>query len=260
MNAFVINLPEATERWEHVEKVFAATEYPLIRVEAVDGSRLATSTSSYAERSFLRRHGRSTNWREVGCYLSHVRALEMFLATGHEHALICEDDIDLLEGAAPAIEGLLRLAGEWDLARLSGLREPAGFNARPLGGRYFMRVNFGRLKGAGAYLVNRKAARQLVPHLLPMRVPYDHALDREWVCGLRAVSISPFPVDQQSGAFRTSIQLGPSGKLSSLQRIAFTFPYQAFNEACRWLFRAAHSLTFFHLQTPRREARGSAHP
>jgi glycosyl transferase family 25 len=245
LQAFAINLGRAPERWRHVEQLFAQTGYPLVRVDAVDGATLAQQTPEYAERSFFRRHSRSTNLLEVGCYLSHLRALEMFLATSDRHALICEDDVELCAGATRAIEALMRVASTWDIARLSGLKEAPGVNALRLSAGYFLRVNLGRLKGAGAYIVNRRAAQKLVRHLRPMRVPFDHAIDREWVCGLSAVSVSPFPIDQTGSHFRTSIQRGPARKLSSSRRFAFTYPYQGFNEISRWFFRAVELLAFY---------------
>jgi hypothetical protein len=75
-----------------------------------------------------------------------------------------------------------------------------------------------------------------------MRVPFDHAIDREWVYGLNAVSVSPFPIDQTRTGFRTSIQRGPAKKLSKFWRVCFTFPYQALNEVSRWLFRISRAL------------------
>ena len=46
-------------------------------------------------------------------------------------------------------------------------------------------------------LFNRHAAKVLVDKLLPMRLPYDHALERVWLFGfkLRVVTPSPCPSD-----------------------------------------------------------------
>ncbi len=242
MDAFVINLSAAKDRWDHVEKVFAPTAFSLVRVEAVDGNALTSGVAGYAERSFFRRHGRTTNLREVACYHSHIRAMRLFLDSGEEHALICEDDIALKTDPAQIVKRLLDHAGSWDIARLSGLREATGVNAIALQPGYFLRVNLGRLKGAGAYFLNRRAARKIAEQLLPMRVPFDHAIDREWVYGLNAVSVSPFPIDQTGVGFRTSIQRGPARKLSTFRRLCFTYPYQTVNEVSRWLFRIPRAL------------------
>ena len=100
----------------------------------------------------------------------------------------------------------------------------------------------GRLKGAGAYLIDRRAAETLLARLLPMRLPYDHAIDREWFWGLRAAYVLPFPVSQIESDFDSPVQPGTWPKLSRTRRCFTTYPYQAFNEVSRWLFRASYSL------------------
>jgi hypothetical protein len=85
---------------------------------------------------------------------------------------------------------------------------------RPLGRGYDLCVNFARLKGAGAYVLDRRAARAFATGLLPMWLPFDHAIDREWAFGLRAAYVQPFPISQVEKRFRSSIQSGPSRRLS----------------------------------------------
>ena len=242
MQAFIINLASAPERWRFVQQIFSGSPLELVRVEAVDGSALAFPIRGYSERLYRFFHGRTTNPREVGCYLSHVRACELFLASGEEHGLICEDDLTLSEGFDEVIAGLLAVSGGWDIARLTGLRENSGVRAIRLSPTHWIRVHLGRLKGAGAYLINRAAARSIVQKLLPMRLPYDHAMDREWCYGMRTVSVSPFPASQVESKFPTSIQRGSMRKLSWLRRCASTYPYQVVNEVSRWIFRAIQLL------------------
>jgi hypothetical protein len=38
-------------------------------------------------------------------------------------------------------------------------------------GSYFCCISLGRIKGTGAYMIDRKAAQAFTTHLLPMRVP-----------------------------------------------------------------------------------------
>lgn len=50
------------------------------------------------------------------------------------------------------------------------------------------------LKNTGAYVINRKAAKACVDKMLPMCLPYDVALDRDWDFGFKTACIIPFPV------------------------------------------------------------------
>ena len=244
MRAFIINLDSATDRWAYVEAAFAESQLILCRVPAVEGAALKLPHGQYSERLYRWFHGRTPNVRELGCYLSHLRAIEAFLVTNEEHGLIGEDDLNLRPDFDAAIEAALHYSRYWNILRVAGLRR--GRPARLVGlfGDYSLCVGFGRLKGTGAYVIDRAAARALLAGLLPMRLPYDHAVDREWFLGLRAAYITPFPASQSESDFLSSVQPGIYPKLSSARRWLTTYPYQVCNETARWLFHGSHYLRF----------------
>ncbi len=242
MQAFVINLDAATERWAFVENSFTHSRLQLQRVPAIDIKELTFPHPDYSEKLYRLFHGRTPNRRELACYLSHLKALGIFLETGESHAIIGEDDIVLRPDLDLVLEAVLRHAHRWNIVRLSALGTGHPICIARLHRDYSLCVNMGRLKGSGAYLVDRRAAETLRKKLLPMRLPYDHALDREWLWGLRAVSIHPFPVSQTENDFDSTVQPGTWPKLSRPRRWLTTYPYQATNEMSRWLFRASYSL------------------
>jgi glycosyl transferase, family 25 len=246
MNAYVINLDRATARWEHIRCVFEDTPFRVERVAAVDGASIRLPIPEFDERRFRRCHGRGTNVFEVACYLSHLKAMRQFLGTGDSHALICEDDLHPGDQLGELLESLMVTAAHWNVARLSGLAEGTPFPVAPLGGGYVLNVQLGRLKGCGAYLVDRKSARAFVGGLLPMWLPWDHAADREWVFGLRAVSVSPFPFSQNEQVFASAIQGNAQKKLPSAQRWQTTYPYQTKNEIARWCHRGISLVALRH--------------
>lgn len=242
MRAFIINLNSAPDRWTFVAASFASTGFVLERIAAVDGQSLQLPITEYAERNYRRFHGRPTSRGAIGCYLSHLQAMRAFLATGDSHALIAEDDITL----GPRFEEVTRAAaanpGRWDIVRLSGLAAGRGVKVAALTSEHSLRVGLTRLKGTGAYLINRTAATALSQALLPMWLPIDHALDREWHFGLRAAFVQPFPATQTESGFRSQIQRGHSAKLPTLHRLATTYPYQVRNELERWISRTCQIL------------------
>ncbi len=242
MRAYLINLAAAADRLAHMERAFAATSIPLERVPAIDGNALTLPHPGYDERLYHRRHGRTTKPGEIGCYLAHIRAIETFLASGEDHGLICEDDLTLLPHFEPVLTATLRTARHWNVLRLSGLSPGHPAPVADLGHGCRLCVNFGRLKGAGAYVLDRAAATRLATGLLPMWLPWDHAIDREWPFGLRACSVFPFPASQTDQLFRSSIQGGQARKLSPLRRWATTYPYQIRTELSRWIRRGLHYL------------------
>jgi glycosyl transferase, family 25 len=240
MRAYLINLDSATDRLAYMEKAFAATSIPLERVPAIDGKTLTLPHPGYSEALYHRRHGRTTKPGEIGCYLSHIKAMEAFLAGGDAHGLICEDDLTLLPHFERVLEKAMSTTGAWNVLRMSGLSPGHPARVRELSDGCFLCVNFGRLKGAGAYIVDRRAAEAMVKDLLPMWLPWDHAVDREWPMGLRACCVFPFPASQTDKLFRSSIQGGKASKLSAARRWATTYPYQIANEFNRWSVRGAH--------------------
>lgn len=244
MRAFIINLDSATDRWAFIEAAFAESQLVLCRVPAVEGAALKLPHAQYSDRLYRWFHGRTPNLRELGCYLSHLKAIEAFLATDEEHGLIGEDDLILRPDFDAAIEAALEYSSSWNILRVAGLSRGRPARLVRLLADYSLCVSVGRLKGAGAYVVDRAAATALLSRLLPMRLPYDHAFDREWFLGLRAAYITPFPASQSESDFLSSVQPGIYPRLSPGRRYLTTYPYQAFNEVARWLFRGSHYLRF----------------
>lgn len=237
MNAYIINLDAAEERWAFVQKSFAGTQIGIRRVPAIDGYALQLPIPEYAEATYRRLHGRPTAPGHVGCYLSHVKAMEAFLATDEPHAIIAEDDLTLRDDFKRVVDSAMKHAAHWNVLRLSGLGSGRPAAVAELGGGYELCVNFARMKGTGAYVIDRQAARALAEGLLPMCLPIDHAMDREWRFGLRAACVLPFPASQLESGFRSSIQRGKSLKLPAARRWLTTYPYQIVNELSRWCAR-----------------------
>lgn len=242
MHAFIINLDAATDRWSFVQNSFARSQVVLCRVPAVDVKSLAFPHPKFSELRYRWFHGRKNNPRELACYLSHLKAIETFLNTDESHGIIAEDDITLRPDFDSVLEALLQRARDWNIVRLTGLSPGHPLRRVRLVGGYSLCVNLGRLKGAGAYLIDRRAAAALLSRLLPMWLPYDHAIDREWRWGLRAAYVLPFPVSQTESDFLSSVQPGTYPRLSYMRRALTTYPYQAGNELSRWLFRVSQAL------------------
>lgn len=243
MKAYVINLDSVPERWEHMRLAFEGTLFELERVPAVSGKDLRLPIPEFDEEKFRRRHGRLTNIFEVACYLSHIKAMRAFLDSGESHAMICEDDLHPLPGLAVVVESLLKRRESWNMVRLAGLKLGKPLRIAPLGEGYSLSIPFHRFKGTGAYLIDRKAAGELVNGLLPIWLPFDHALDREWAYGFAIASVAPFPISQTEEEFDSDIQGNAQRRLPDAIRWRWTYPYQIRNELSRWITRAIRVLS-----------------
>jgi glycosyl transferase family 25 len=238
MLAYVINLDRETARWRHMVSAFKASDIGLVRVPAIDGNSIELTARELDSSGYRWRHGRKINIFEVACYLSHLRALTAFLdSSTDEIAMILEDDVMPSASIDKVVREVSKFSGSWSILRLSGLSRGKPLRVMELSSDHFICVNLGRLKGAGAYMINRIAARRMVNNLLPIALPYDHAMDREWVWCLKAACVLPFPISQTERRFRSSIQHNSQPKLGRARRICTTYPYQAFNELNRYVFR-----------------------
>ena len=106
------------------------TGHAVHRVPAVDG-RLVSAETKVDRRLYRRRHGRDVRPGEIGCYLSHLAAMQAFLATDAEHALILEDDATLLPALPDVLARAIFARNGRELGRSEARKPPHGFQARP---------------------------------------------------------------------------------------------------------------------------------
>lgn len=192
--AYVVNLEHAKARWEHMRSQLERMEIPYTRIEGVYGDRLSDQVEGYNELRYQILNGKVTNKREIGCYFSHIKALQTFLGSGLQYALILEDDVTLPEDIETLLDSTTAHSDEWDMIRLTSSREGSFLSLAQLPGGYELAYNTKVLKNTGAYFVNRHAAQSCVAKMLPMSLPYDVALDRDWDYGFKTACIVPFPV------------------------------------------------------------------
>lgn len=83
MKTYLINLESASERLAASIQELQKIELPVFRVDAVAASNLQSDSFQVG------------NPRVAACWFSHVKALEIFLATQEDFGLIVEDDISI---------------------------------------------------------------------------------------------------------------------------------------------------------------------
>lgn len=247
MKAYIINLPEASERKIHMKSLFENISICPVFIEAVIGKNLILPHKGFDEKRYRSAHGKSANLSELGCYFSHLRAIKQFLHDGDDYGLILEDDLKFDETIESIISKALKFNNQFDLLRLSGLHNGHPVNINSLNEKFSIACNLTRQTGAGAYLINRHAAKQLLEKLNPMWLPFDHAFDREWSFGVKAMCINPMPILQNITP-ESQINATKDYKLASTKRVTVFF-YRFYNEICRVLFRTIQiirlKITFF---------------
>lgn len=190
---YVINLDRSPDRLAAISADAALSGLTLQRVPAVDGAAAPVREREAVldEAGFRRLHGKVPMDGEYGCYASHLGAFDDFLASDADAAVIFEDDVRPGPGFLSAVEAIAAV-DDWDLVKLMHHRLPALRARRRLpGGGELGLAWFGPTGSSACYLINRRAAKILREQLVPMRLPYDVALERGWAHGIRVRHVRP---------------------------------------------------------------------
>ena len=191
---YVINLDRDVERMASIRANLAALALPFERLSAVMGKDVPEweklvdlPTYAWRNRLDIPRAG------EVGCYLSHLKAMETFLRTDAPWCVILEDDVEVLPSCAEVLRSLAE-RNDWDLVKLFNFHSGMPVKKRELVGGHRLVAHLTRTTSSAAYVVNRRAAETLLKSMRPITEQVDHALDRPWETVLRTRGIRPMPV------------------------------------------------------------------
>lgn len=178
---YVINLARSRDRWDRLKSNADALSIDLRRVEAVEGKLLSPAElTDFDDAGFRRWHGKIAMPAEIGCYFSHIRALEMIAGGLEPFAVIVEDDVVFTPAFQPFIMSLTGITG-WDAVKLVNHRTAAFRQFKKINDQFSVgRCLHGPLGSSAAYVVTRDGASKLLKALRPMRLPYDVALERGW--------------------------------------------------------------------------------
>ena len=234
LNCYVINLDQATERWENVVQSPGLKNLNIIRVPAIDGKTLKPPYPNFSPWGYFFCQGHRVNPNHVACYNSHLKAFNMFLKSGEEYGLICEDDITGTPELPEVLNDVLHYTDLWDLVRLTGFRQKPFIPFADLGGGYRLVSDLRSSTSAGCYLLNRKAAQLFLRFFGTMRVHYDLALFYSIPVGIREAAVVPFPVT-----------LTEFSKVSQISNKDNTFCYPPWHPC--WLLKSltVHPYRFF---------------
>jgi glycosyl transferase, family 25 len=243
VRAFVINLDHSTERLAAIQKQAEVVRLPLTRVPGVLGRAVdLANTPAVDVRGYALRHGRDISMNEVGCYLSHLRALDAFLASGAAFGIILEDDAGLPAGYLDLIQRLLEKQHAWDIVKLSAFHSGTPLLIEPIGQGQSLGIPLSRHMNANNVLYSRAAAEKMVRALTPMQLPFDHALERAWLFGLRLRVVTPSPCPPDTGHAST-IADSVRYHLVWYQRLP-CMGFRLVTELSRFAFGIAHYLRY----------------
>jgi glycosyl transferase family 25 len=194
LKCYIINLDRAKDRWEETSNKFLSVGMNVIRVPAIDGKELSPPYPDFAPWRYFFYYGRMAVPNVIACYLSHIKALQIFLETDAKHAIICEDDVSPQPELGKVIEDAMQYSDHWDLLRLCCFKPTRGIHFAELSHGYRLCCDLKTASGNCAKIVNRSAAETIIKKLLPIKLAHDVALFYDWPIGIREVTVLPFPI------------------------------------------------------------------
>jgi glycosyl transferase family 25 len=193
LKAFVINVETSVARRAFMEAQCAAAGLDVTFVRAVTPATLPQPTYRYSARRAEIYAGRPLMPTELACAASHMQLWQDLLRDADaDRYFILEDDVRI----DPDVQTLLaRLDPQAPsrIVKFSGLhRRPM----RPVGrlddGHALYRMAYGPLD-AGAYVIDKPAARKLLAYCAKLAMPVDVLMDRSYIHGVPIYAVIPYP-------------------------------------------------------------------
>lgn len=168
MRCLVINLDRSPGRLAHMTTEFARIQVKFERVSAVDGMK----------RPEIAAMSRILSPTEIACFLSH-KACWHIIAEGDEaYGAVFEDDTVFTPKAGPLLADVGWIPADASIIKLETVFKKAVIAMMPshVGFSFSVARLYGLHLGAGAYIISRKAARDLLQATGDFNIPVDHVL------------------------------------------------------------------------------------
>jgi len=128
---------------------------------------------------------------EIGCYLSHLRAIKKAFKQGYERICILEDDVLIEDDFATILSEVKNLSSEVELVRLMGLKTHKRKIVDRLGESHNLTRPIKGLCGTQGYVLNRSGMQKVIYRGSSVAEPIDKFYDHFWDIDLKTYNIEP---------------------------------------------------------------------
>jgi len=187
MRIFVINLARANHRRQKMQKQLVSSGLEFAFLEATDGRSLTIEERNLVDnqqRQSVTAYPLSDN--EIGCCISHRRAMQELINSGHFMAVVLEDDVNLAPDFSRVIHVIKEQPVDFDFIFL-GRKFKEGEFFVPchtlLPDMHLGRVGYTHM-GAIGYIVSQKGARKFLAYAPRIVNAIDKEIHRFWANGL----------------------------------------------------------------------------
>jgi glycosyl transferase family 25 len=201
---FVINLDRSVARLENATRQLHGAGLEFERIAAIDGRALPEAELSRLCPDNSRLFFAPLTPGEVGCWLSHARALRTMIDRGLPRCVVFEDDFELRPGFARCLGELLALGDRLpDAVKLFGSRAHGEVLAALPGGDLVVRSNSPPICST-CTLWTERGAQKLLRASTQLRRPIDVDIKHWWELDLDVAWVSPPVVVDSQEHMRSS--------------------------------------------------------
>lgn len=209
---WIISLKPSAPTASALSEALSAQSVPHHFLAAVDGRQSAPALIGNEQldiRKALTRHQKLLTTSELGCYLSHYRAVKLAHEQGHERICILEDDVVVEPAFSRVLQALESQPEAVEMIRLMALRirKRKIVATLPDGQHQLVRPERGWC-GAQGYVLNRAGMKKIIDHGWNIFEPIDKLYDHFWEFDLRLYGVEPHVLYETEHV--TSIQKSPA--------------------------------------------------
>jgi len=165
---YIVSLPSDDQRRAALEKQFKQHSQTFHYIDAVDGRKIEANLYFHRILSFYDFAERLMTPSEVGCALSHVKALNAFIESKEPYALILEDDII---GTDEQLQQLSKLAPILPPSSVLIAGGQDGIKSSRLLGKCYQdgmykvaNISHNYITRSCCYIITREAAKKILNH------------------------------------------------------------------------------------------------
>jgi glycosyl transferase, family 25 len=156
-----------------------------------------------------RRHLCELTNTEIGCYLSHLRAIKRAYASGVERLCLLEDDVAIEPSFARCLRELNQLPEAMEFIRLMALKVRRRKIVQPLAdGEHSLTRPERGLLGTQGYLINRAGMAKVIAYGNTIFEPIDKLFDHFWEFDLNHYGVEPhllWELEQDSSIEKSNV-------------------------------------------------------
>jgi glycosyl transferase family 25 len=226
---FVINLEQSADRRAAMTALLEPLHMDYIFFKAVNGHALDIDTlPAYAKTRRRLFFGHDLTKGEIGCLLSHRAIYQHMVDNNTDRAIILEDDVAIEPGFPQIIREIIQSPVQWDIVRFLAYDkvQKIGRDIYALPSKPHVLARLPTTSGgAYCYMLNQKAARELLRHMRTNFLPVDILHGYVWRTGLETFILRPSPVfsDPMNNSTIGRDRFEKIPQLSGWQKAAYPF-------------------------------------